>query len=93
MTGKEIGKFIGNGLDKTKEIVLALFGKTADAFNDYEVNVNVVEHGKGADAEPTGTRNYHHKYRVNLGNVAIAVIGAVTVLAITIGIASLFDKD
>jgi ABC-type sugar transport system permease subunit len=93
MTGKEIGRYIGNGLDKTKEIVLALFGKTADAFNDYDVNVNVVEHGKGADAEPTGTRNYHHKYRINLGNVALAAIAGLTVLAITLGIASLFNKD
>ena len=93
MTGKEIGKYIGNGLDKTKEIVLSLFGKTADAFNDYEVNVNVIEHGKGADAEPTGTRNYHQKYRVNLGNVVLAVIGGVTVLTIALGIASLCSKD
>ena len=93
MTGKEIGTFIGNGLDKTKEVVLGAFGKTADAFNDYEVTVNVVEHGKGADAEPTGTRNYHKNYRINLGNVVLAVIGGLTLLAIVLGIASIFDKD
>lgn len=93
MTGKEIGRYIGNGLDKTKEVVLAVFGKTADAFNDYDVTVNVVEHGKGADADPTGTRNYHHKYRVNLGNVVLAVMGGITVLAIALGIASLCKKD
>ncbi len=93
MTGKEIGCSIGNGLNKAKAGILAIFGKTGDAFNDYDVIVNVVEHGKGEAAEPTGTRNYHRKYRINLGNVALAVVGGLMVLAIVIGITSLFDKD
>ena len=52
MSAKEIGTYIGNGFDKVKEIILAVFGKTVDAYNDYDVVVNVTEHGKGPnDAE------------------------------------------
>ena len=93
MSAKEIGTYIGNGLDKAKDVILSIFGKTGDAFNDYDVTVNVTEHGKGPDAEPTGTRVYHNKYKVYIGNVVLAAIGVATVLAIILGIKSLIDKD
>lgn len=93
MCGKEIGKFIYNGLEKTKAGILSLFGKSADAFNEYEVSLKVTEHGKGANEEPTGTLACQKKYRVDLGNVVLAVLGIVSVVAIVAFIASLFDKD
>ena len=93
MCGKEIGKFMCNGLEKTKSGILSLFGKSADAFNEYEVSLKVTEHGKGANEEPTGTLTRQKKYRVDLGNVVLAVLGIVSVVAIVVFIATLFDKD
>lgn len=93
MSAKEIGTYIGNGFDKVKEIILAVFGKTVDAYNDYDVVVNVTEHGKGPNEEPTGTRAYHQKYRVNLGNVVLIALGAITVLATAIGIFSIVEHN
>ena len=92
MSAKEIGTYIGNGFDKVKEIILAVFGKTVDAYNDYDVVVNVTEHGKGPNEEPTGSRSYRRKYRVNLGNVVLVALGVITVLAAAIGIYSIVDN-
>ena len=93
MCGKEIEKFMCNGLEKTKAGILSFFGKSADAFNEYEVSLKVTEHGKGPKEEPTGTITCQKKYRVDLGNVVLAVLGIVSVVAIVAFIASLFDKD
>lgn len=93
MCGKEIGKFMCNGLEKTKAGILSLFGKSADAFNEYEVSLKVTEHGKGADEEPTGTLTCQKKYRLDLGNVVLIGLGIVSAVAIVALIASLFDKD
>ena len=93
MCGKEIGKFMCNGLEKTKAGILSLFGKSADAFNEYEVSLNVTEHGKGANEEPTGTLTCQKKYRLDLGNVVLIGLGIVSAVAIVALIASLFDKD
>ena len=93
MCGKEIGKFMCNGLEKTKAGILSLFGKSADAFNEYEVSLKVTEHGKGANEEPTGTLTCQKKYRVDLGNVVLASLGVVFVVSIVVFIESLFDKD
>lgn len=93
MCGKEIGKFMCNGLEKTKSGILSLFGKSSDAFNEYEVSLKVTEHGHGANEEPTGTLACQKKYRVDLGNVVLAVLGVVSVVSIVVLVASLFDKD
>ena len=93
MCGKEIGKFMCNGLEKTKAGILSLFGKSADAFNEYEVSLKVTEHGKGANEEPTGTLTCQKKYRLDLGNVVLIGLGIVSAVAIVALIASLFDKD
>ena len=93
MCVKEIGKCMCRGIAKTKTGILSLFGKSADAFNEYEVSLKVTEHGKGANEEPTGTLTCQKKYRVYLGNLVLAVLGVVSVVAITAFIASLFDKD
>ena len=92
MNAKEIGTYIGNGFDKAKEVILAAFGKSADAYNDYDVVVNVTEHGKGPDQEPTGSRAYHRKYRINLGNLVLVVLGVVAAIAVAVGIYSLVDN-
>ena len=92
MNAKDIGIFIGNGFDKAKEIILGAFGKTADAYNDYDVVVNVTEHGKGPDQEPTGSRAYHRKYRLNIGNAVLVALGIISALAITFGICSLVNN-
>ena len=92
MSAKEIGTYIGNGFDKVKKVILAVFGKTADACDDYDIVVNVTERGKGPDAEPTGSRIYHRKYRINLGDVVLVVLGVVSAIAAAIGIYSLVNK-
>ena len=93
MCGKEIGKFMCNGLERTKAGILSLFGKSADAYNEYELSLKVTEHGKGKNAEPTGEITCQKKYRVDLGNVVLVTLGVVSVVAIVALIASLFDKD
>ena len=93
MCGKEIGKFMCNGIERTKAGILSLFGKSADAYNEYELSLKVTEHGKGANEEPTGSLTCQKKYRVDLGNVVLAALGIVSVIAIVALIASLFDKD
>ena len=92
MNIKDIEAFICNGFDNTKEVIMGVFGKSADAFNDYDVVVNVTEHGKGPDQEPTGSRAYHRKYRINLGNLVLVVLGVVAAIAVAVGIYSLVDN-
>ena len=92
MNAKEIGTYIGNGFDKAKEVILAAFGKSADAYNDYDVVVNVTEHGKGHFAEPTGSRLYHRKYRLYVGNAVLVALGVISAVAIAVGVYSLIDN-
>ena len=93
MCGKEIGKLVCNGLEKTKAGILSLFGKSADAYNEYELSLKVTEHGKGAKEEPTGALTCQKKYRIDLGNAVLGILGIVSVITIVALIASLFDKD
>lgn len=92
MNIKDIEAFICNGFDNTKEVIMGVFGKTADAFNDYDVVVNVTEHGKGHFAEPTGSRLYHRKYRLYVGNAVLVALGVISAVAIAVGVYSLIDN-
>ena len=93
MCGKEIGKFVCNGLHKTKTGILSLMGMSADAFNEYEVSLKVTEHGKGANEEHTGSLNYQKKYKIDLGNAILVGLGIISAVSIVVLSASLCDKD
>ena len=88
----EIITFAVNTFSRIKDYILDFFGKSEDAYNEYDLSLTVTDHHNGDEFEPTGKKTYNSKIKVYLGNVVTAALALFSALTVIKAIKSLFNR-
>ena len=92
MTFHDLISFISNTISEIKSSILSLFGKSDDAYNEYDLSLTVTGHHFGEDFDPTGKKVYGKKFRIYLGNIVAAVVALLSALSFIRIIQKLFRR-
>lgn len=92
MTFHDLISFISNTISEIKSNVLSLFGKSDDAYNEYDLSLTVTGHHFGEDFDPTSKKVYGKKFRVYLGNIVATVVALISALSFIRIIQKLFRR-
>ena len=92
MTFHDLISFISNTISEIKSSILSLFGKSDDAYNEYDLSLTVTGHHFGEDFDPTSKKVYGKKFRVYLGNIVATVVALISALSFIRIIQKLFRR-
>lgn len=92
MTFHDLISFISNTVSEIKSNVLSLFGKSDDAYNEYDLSLTVTGHHFGEDFDPTSKKVYGKKFRVYLGNIVATIVALISALSFIRIIQKLFRR-